>query len=47
MRKIFRVAQDQADNWKKGTDTMDAFHQSQLAGVAQSRGELKYPADIN
>ena len=39
---------DEADKWKKGTDTMDVWFDSgsSWAGVAQSRGELAYPADI-
>jgi isoleucyl-tRNA synthetase len=37
-----------ADNWKKGTDTMDVWFDSgsSWAGVAQTRGELAYPADV-
>lgn len=39
---------DQADKWKKGTDTMDVWFDSgsSWAGVAQSREELDYPADL-
>jgi isoleucyl-tRNA synthetase len=39
---------DEADKWKKGTDTMDVWFDSgtSWAGVAQSRGELAYPADM-
>ena len=39
---------DEADEWKKGTDTMDVWFDSgsSWAGVAQTRGELAYPADI-
>ena len=39
---------DQADKWKKGTDTMDVWFDSgsSWAGVAKSRGELGYPADL-
>lgn len=38
----------QADKWKKGTDTMDVWFDSgsSWAGVAQTREELAYPADI-
>ena len=39
---------DQAGKWKKGTDTMDVWFDSgsSWAGVAQTRGELAYPADM-
>lgn len=39
---------DEADKWKKGTDTMDVWFDSgsSWAGVAQSRDELAYPADL-
>jgi isoleucyl-tRNA synthetase len=39
---------DQADKWKRGTDTMDVWFDSgsSWAGVAQARGELAYPADM-
>lgn len=39
---------DQADKWKKGTDTMDVWFDSgsSWAGVAQTRDELAYPADM-
>lgn len=39
---------DEADKWVKGTDTMDVWFDSgtSWAGVAQSRGELAYPADM-
>lgn len=39
---------DQADLWKKGTDTMDVWFDSgsSWAGVAQTRQELAYPADM-
>jgi len=39
---------DQADKWKKGTDTMDVWFDSgsSWAGVAESRDELAYPADM-
>lgn len=39
---------DEADKWRKGTDTMDVWFDSgsSWAGVAQSREELAYPADI-
>jgi isoleucyl-tRNA synthetase len=39
---------DEADKWKKGTDTMDVWFDSgsSWAGVAQTRQELAYPADI-
>lgn len=38
----------EADKWQKGTDTMDVWFDSgsSWAGVAQSRGELGYPADM-
>jgi isoleucyl-tRNA synthetase len=37
-----------AEKWKKGTDTMDVWFDSgsSWAGVAQTREELDYPADI-
>jgi len=37
-----------AEKWKKGTDTMDVWFDSgsSWAGVASSRGELRYPADL-
>ena len=39
---------DEADKWKKGTDTMDVWFDSgsSWSGVASSREELAYPADI-
>ncbi|KAL7566625.1 hypothetical protein ACA910_003462 [Epithemia clementina (nom. ined.)] len=39
---------DEADKWKKGTDTMDVWFDSgsSWAGVAQAREELAYPADV-
>ena len=39
---------DEADNWKKGTDTMDVWFDSgsSWAGVAETREELDYPADL-
>jgi isoleucyl-tRNA synthetase len=39
---------DEADKWKKGTDTMDVWFDSgsSWAGVAQTRKELAYPADL-
>ena len=39
---------DQADKWKKGTDTMDVWFDSGSSwnGVARGRDELAYPADI-
>ena len=39
---------DESDKWKKGTDTMDVWFDSgsSWAGVAQTRQELAYPADI-
>jgi isoleucyl-tRNA synthetase len=39
---------DQADKWKKGTDTMDVWFDSgsSWAGVAKARQELAYPADL-
>ncbi|CAB9520181.1 Isoleucine--tRNA ligase, mitochondrial (Fragment) [Seminavis robusta] len=39
---------DEADKWKKGTDTMDVWFDSgsSWAGVAQTRQELAYPADL-
>jgi isoleucyl-tRNA synthetase len=42
------IYQDQANNWRKGTDTMDVWFDSgsSWAGVAQTRGELAYPADM-
>ena len=38
----------EADKWQKGTDTMDVWFDSgsSWAGVAKSRGELAYPADM-
>merc|ERR1719148_642249 len=38
----------EADKWKKGTDTMDVWFDSgsSWAGVAQTRDELSYPADM-
>jgi isoleucyl-tRNA synthetase len=38
----------EADKWQKGTDTMDVWFDSgsSWAGVAQSRDELAYPADM-
>jgi isoleucyl-tRNA synthetase len=42
------VYKDQADKWKKGTDTMDVWFDSGSSwnGVAKGRDELAYPADI-
>jgi len=42
---IYKV---EADKWKKGTDTMDVWFDSGSSwnGVAKSRGELAYPADL-
>lgn len=39
---------DQADKWKKGTDTMDVWFDSgsSWAGVANTRKQLAYPADL-
>lgn len=39
---------EEAHKWKKGTDTMDVWFDSgsSWAGVAQTRHELAYPADI-
>lgn len=39
---------DKADKWVKGTDTMDVWFDSgsSWAGVAQTRDELVYPADM-
>ena len=39
---------DEADKWKKGTDTMDVWFDSGSSwnGVAKTRKELAYPADI-
>ena len=39
---------DQADKWKKGTDTMDVWFDSgsSWSGVANAREELTYPADM-
>lgn len=39
---------DEASKWKKGTDTMDVWFDSgsSWAGVAKSRNELAYPADL-
>mmetsp|Transcript_24655 Transcript_24655/g.60532 ORF Transcript_24655/g.60532 Transcript_24655/m.60532 type:complete len:1048 (+) Transcript_24655:51-3194(+) len=39
---------DEADKWKKGTDTMDVWFDSgsSWAGVASTREELGYPADL-
>jgi isoleucyl-tRNA synthetase len=39
---------EDANKWKKGTDTMDVWFDSgsSWAGVAQTRQELAYPADI-
>jgi isoleucyl-tRNA synthetase len=39
---------DEASKWNKGTDTMDVWFDSgsSWAGVAQSRAELVYPADL-
>mmetsp|Transcript_26336 Transcript_26336/g.26770 ORF Transcript_26336/g.26770 Transcript_26336/m.26770 type:complete len:537 (+) Transcript_26336:200-1810(+) len=38
----------EADKWKKGTDTMDVWFDSgsSWAGVANTRDELSYPADM-
>jgi len=42
------IYKDQADKWKKGTDTMDVWFDSgsSWAGVAKGREELGYPADL-
>lgn len=42
------VYKDEAEKWKKGTDTMDVWFDSgsSWAGVANSRDELGYPADL-
>ena len=42
------IYKDQADNWKKGTDTMDVWFDSgsSWAGVVKGRSELAYPADV-
>jgi isoleucyl-tRNA synthetase len=39
---------EEADKWKKGTDTMDVWFDSgsSWAGVAQTRDELSYPANL-
>jgi isoleucyl-tRNA synthetase len=39
---------DEAEKWKKGTDTMDVWFDSgsSWAGVAKARSELSYPADL-
>ncbi len=39
---------DQADKWKRGTDTMDVWFDSgsTWSGVADARDELTYPADM-
>ena len=39
---------EEADKWQRGTDTMDVWFDSgsSWAGVAQSRDELAYPADV-
>jgi len=39
---------DQAEKWKKGTDTMDVWFDSGSSwnGVANTRSELGYPADL-
>eukprot|EP00980_Cylindrotheca_fusiformis_P008259 scaffold1736_cov127-Cylindrotheca_fusiformis.AAC.73 len=39
---------DQADKWKKGTDTMDVWFDSgsSWSGVANAREALAYPADV-
>lgn len=39
---------DEAEKWRKGTDTMDVWFDSgsSWAGVAQYRDELAYPADL-
>jgi isoleucyl-tRNA synthetase len=39
---------EEADRWKKGTDTMDVWFDSgsSWAGVASARDELRYPADM-
>jgi isoleucyl-tRNA synthetase len=39
---------DETENWKKGTDTMDVWFDSgsSWAGVARTRDELAYPADM-
>jgi len=42
------IYKDEAEKWKKGTDTMDVWFDSgsSWAGVAKNRGELAYPADL-
>jgi isoleucyl-tRNA synthetase len=42
------IYKDQADHWKKGTDTMDVWFDSgsSWSGVTSSRKELAYPADL-
>ena len=39
---------DQADQWRKGTDTMDVWFDSgsSWAAVASQRNDLRYPADL-
>lgn len=39
---------DEADRWKKGTDTMDVWFDSgsSWAGVVEARSELQFPADL-
>jgi len=39
---------EEAEKWKKGTDTMDVWFDSgsSWAGVASARDELQYPADL-
>jgi len=38
----------EADQWRRGTDTMDVWFDSgsSWAGVAKARKELTYPADL-
>ena len=42
------IYKDEAEKWQKGTDTMDVWFDSgsSWAGVAQTRDELAYPADM-
>jgi isoleucyl-tRNA synthetase len=43
-----QMYRDQAHKWRKGTDTMDVWFDSGSSwnGVARSRDELAYPADV-
>lgn len=42
------IYKDEAEKWKKGTDTMDVWFDSgsSWAGVVEGRDELSYPADL-